>query len=150
MLRKNKDERKNMAFIRYKGKTKTVWLPMTASTVATKGDIMSWSSGQLIRATSSTTALSHAGVLKKTILATDADYATAGRLVPVEVPLEKNVIWLADFTATLAITDWGAEVDLTDAQTVNRGASSVDAAIVAGFVSTTKGYVTLNLNAGKQ
>lgn len=139
-----------MAFTRYKGKTKTMWLPMTASTVATKGDVMSWSSGQLIVATSSTTALSHAGVIKKTILATDADYATAGRLVPVEVPIEKNVVWLADFTATLLLTDWGSEVDFTDGRTVNRGASSVDTCIIAGFISTTKGYVTLNLNAGKQ
>lgn len=139
-----------MAFIKYKGRTKTVYLPVTASTVMTKGDIVSWSSGQLIRATSSTTALSHAGVAKKTILATDADYATGGRLIPVEVPLDKNVIWLADVTATLATTDVGGEFDLTDAQTVNRGASSVDAVICTGFVSTTKGYFTVNFNAGKQ
>ena len=138
-----------MAFIRYKGKTKTAWLPVTTSTVMTKGDIVSYSSGLLIRATSSTTALSHAGVAVKTILATDTDYATA-RSIPVLVPLEKNVIWLADVTATLATTDVGGEFDLTDAQTVNRGASSVDAVICTGFVSTTKGYFTVNFNAGKQ
>jgi hypothetical protein len=71
-------------------------------------------------------------------------------LVPVEVPLEKNVLWLADVTATLASTDMGAECDLTDALTVNRGASSVDAVIIAGFISATKGLVTINFNAGKQ
>jgi len=135
-------------FIRYKGKTKTVWLPVTTSTVMTKGDIVSWSSGLLIRATSSTTALSHAGVAKKTILATDSDYATA-RVIPVEVPVEKNVIWTADFTATLVTTDLGAECDLTDAQTVNRGASSVDACIIQEYISTTKGRVLINFYAGK-
>ena len=138
-----------MAFIKYKGKTVTRWLPVTTSTAITKGSIVSWSSGLLIAATSSTTALSHAGVIKKTIASTDSDYATA-RLVPVEVPVEKNVIWLADFTTTLVTTDIGAEVDLTDALTVNRGASSVDACIISGYVSATKGYVTINFNAGKQ
>lgn len=139
-----------MAFIKFKGKTKTMWLPVTASTAFTKGAIVSWSSGQLIPATSATTALSHAGVIKKTIASTDTDYATAGRLVPVEVPMEKNVVWLADFTATLATTDVGAECDLTDSLTVNRGASSVDAVIINGYLSATKGYVTINFNAGKQ
>lgn len=139
-----------MAFKRYKGRTKTEWLPVTASTVITAGDILSWASGQLIRATSSTTALSHAGVAKKTILATDADYATGGRLIPVEVPLDKNVLWTADVTATLLTTDVGAEVDLTDAQTVNRAASTIDAVIIAGFISTTKALVTINFYAGKQ
>lgn len=138
-----------MAFLKFKGKTKTMYLPVTPSTAITKGSIVSWSSGKLIAATSSTTALSHAGVIKKTIATTDADYAT-DRLVPVEVPLEKNVIWLADVTATLAATDVGGEFDLTDALTVNRGASSVDAVICTGFLSTTKGYFTVNFNAGKQ
>lgn len=138
-----------MAFIRYKGKTKTMWLPVTTSTAITKGSIVSWSLGLLIAATSSTTALSHAGVIKKTIASTDSDYATA-RLVPVEVPVEKNVVWLADFTTTLLTTDIGAEVDLTDALTVNRGASSIDACIITGYISATKGYVTINFNAGKQ
>jgi len=137
-----------MAFTRHKGKTKTMWLPVTTSTTFTKGDIVSWSSGLLIKATSSTTALSHAGVIKKTIAATDSDYATA-RLVPVEVPVEKNVVWLADFTSGLLTTDIGAEVDLTDVATVNRAASTVDACIIVGYISTTKGYVTINFYAGK-
>lgn len=138
-----------MAFIKYKGKTKTEWLPVTASTAITKNAIVSWASGLLVAATSSTTALSHAGVIARTIASTDADYATSARLVPVIVPLEKNVWWLADFTATLATTDVGAEVDLTDSLTVNRAASSIDACIIRGFVSTTKGYVCINFYAGK-
>lgn len=138
-----------MAFIRYKGKTKTVWLPITASTVITKGAVVSWASGLLIAATSSTTALSHAGVIKRTIASTDSDYATSARLVPVEVPVEKNVIWTADFTATLVTTDLGAEVDFTDSLTVNRGASSVDTCIIQEFISTTKGRVLISFYAGK-
>ena len=138
-----------MAFRKYKGKTVTRWYPVAASTAAmTKGSIASLSSGLIIAATSSTTALSHVGVIKKTIATTDADYATA-RLVPIEVPVEKGVVWEADVTATLVVGDVGLEVDLTDALTINRGAASVKAAICVGFQSTTKGLFVLELGAGK-
>lgn len=131
-------------FVRHKGKTKVVWLPVTASTAIAQGAIVSWSSGKLIAATSSTTALSHVGVLKKTIATTDADYADE-RLVPVEVPVEKNVEWIGDVTSGLVAADRGLEVDLTDASTINRAASTVDAALVREVLSTTKGIFVLNL-----
>ena len=133
-----------MAFKRYRGKTKTIWVPVTTSTVFTLGDIVSYASGYIIRATSSTTALSHVGVIKKTIAATDADYATA-RKVPVEVPVEKNVEWLGDVTSGLVAADVGLLVDLTDAATINRAASTVDAAMVREVISSTQGVFVLNL-----
>jgi len=133
-----------MAFTRYRGKTKTEWLPVTASTAITKGDIVSWSSGKLIAATSGTTALSHAGVIKKTIAATDDDYADE-RLVPVEVPVEKNVEWKAPVTSGLVAADVGLLVDLTDANTIDRSASTIDAAQVKSVISTTEGTFILNL-----
>lgn len=133
-----------MAFTKYRGKTKTVWLPVTVSTAFTKGDIVSFSSGYLIKATSATTALSHAGVIKKTIASTDSDYATA-RLVPVEVPVEKNVEWLAPVTSGLVAADVGLLVDLTDAGTINRAASTIDAAQVKSVISSTSGTFILNL-----
>lgn len=131
-------------FLRYRGKTVTRWLPVTTSTAFSKGAIVGWSSGLLIPATSSTAAKTHVGVIKKAIASTDADYATA-RLVPVEVPLDKMVEWVADVTSGLVAADIGLWVDLTDSLTINRGASSVDAAQVRGVISTTKGIVILNL-----
>jgi len=133
-----------MAFIRHRGKTKTIWVPVTTSTAFTKGAIVSYSSGYVIPATSSTAALSHVGVIKKTIASTDSDYATA-RLVPVEVPVEKNVEWIGDVTSGLVAADVGLLVDLTDSLTINRGASTVDAAMVRGVISSTKGIFVLNL-----
>lgn len=133
-----------MAFIRKSGKTKTIYLPVTVSTVFTAGDIVSFASGYLIRATASTTALSHIGVIKKTILATDADYAVA-RSVPVEVPVEKNVIWEAPVTSGLVAADVGLLQDLTDAQTVDRAASTIDAVMCVKVISSTKGWFKLNL-----
>jgi len=133
-----------MAFIRHKGKTVTRWLPVTTSTTFTKGDICAWSSALLIKATSSTAAKDHVGVIKKTIAATDADYAVA-RLVPVEVPVERMVEWRGPVTSGLVAADISLWVDLTDAGTINRGATTYDAAQVKSVISSTEGIFILNL-----
>lgn len=133
-----------MSFKVYKGKTKTVWLPVTVSTVLTKDSIVALSSGQIVAATSSSAASSHIGVTPKAVTAADADYAVA-RVHPVIVPLEENVEWLATTTATAVVADVGLWVDLTDSATINRGASTYDVAQVRRFISTTQLVVKLNL-----
>lgn len=133
-----------MAFKVYKGKVKTVWLPITPSTVLAKDSIVSSSSGYLIAATSSTAALSHIGVTPKAVAATDSDYASA-RLHPVLVPMEKNVEWLGDVTSGLVAADVGLLVDLTNSTTINRAASTYDAAQVKRVLSSTLGTFILNL-----
>jgi hypothetical protein len=133
-----------MSFKVYRGKTKTVWLPVTVSTVLTKDSIVALSSGQIVAATSTSAANTHIGVTPKAIVATDADYATA-RTHPVIVPVEENVEWLATTTATAVVADVGLWVDLTDSATINRAASTYDVAQVRRFVSTTQLVVKLNL-----
>lgn len=134
-----------MSFIRYKGKTKFVWLPVTPSTAITAGALVTFSSGKLIAATSSTAAVDIAGVIRHTIASTDSDYAS-DRLVEVEVPLEKHVVYTADVSSGLVATDVGLEVDLTDSLNVNRGATSIKAVKCVGRLSATKGrfYVKVN------
>ena len=84
-----------MAFIRKSGKTKIMWLPVAASAGAvTNGALMSYSSGVLIPATNTVAGNTIAGVIRKAITTADSDYAVA-RLVPIEVPVEKNVVWEA-------------------------------------------------------
>lgn len=134
-----------MAFKVSSGRTKIVYLPVTVSTAFSKNAIVSYASGELIPATSSTTALSHVGVIAKAIASTDSDYATP-RLVPVIVPVEKNVVWEGDVTSGLVAADVGLEVDLTDSLVINRGASTVDAAMCVGRISATKGLFILKLN----
>lgn len=133
-----------MSFKRARGKTKTMWLPVTASTAIAAGALVAWSSGKLIAATSSSNPYSIAGVLKKTIASTDSDYASA-RLVAVEVPVEMNVEWEADVTSGLVAADIGLYQDLTDASTVNRAASSKDVVQCTTVLSTTKGEFILNI-----
>ena len=133
-----------MAFKVYKGKTKTIWLPVTVSTVLAKDSIVSESSGYLIAATASTAALAHIGVTPKAVVATDADYAVA-RLHPVIVPAERNVEWLGDVTSGLVAADVGLLVDLTNSTTIDRSASTYDAAMVRKVITSTKGVFVLNL-----
>lgn len=133
-----------MAFKVHKGRVVRRWMPVTPSTAIAGGSIVQFSSGKLIAATNATTGVAHCGVLEKTIAATDTDYAV-NRLVAVIVPIEKGVLWEGD-VASLVAADLGAEVDLTDAGTVNRGASAVDVVLVKGVTSSTKGIFNLKID----
>jgi len=127
-----------MSFILKKGRTKFVYLPVTTSTAITAGTLVTFSSGLLVAATSSTAAADIVGVLRHTIASTDTDYATA-RLVEVQVPTERFTQWIGSVTSGLVAADIGIEVDLTDGATVNRGATSVKAVRCLEVVSTTSG-----------
>lgn len=133
-------------FIRKQGKTKLVWLPVTASTAIAKGALVAFSSGKLIAATSSTAGNVIVGVLRHAITSSDADYASE-RLVEVEVPVEKNTVWEADVTSGLVAADIGLYQDLTDSVTVNRAASTYDIVQCVRVLSTTKGYFFLNIGS---
>ena len=128
-----------MSFILRKGKVKTVYLPVTTSTAFTKDTLVTFSSGLLTVAASGTANSDIIGVIRKTIASTDSDYATA-RNVPVDVPVERFTEWEGDVTSGLVAADILKEVDLTDAATVNRGASSVKVVRATKVLSTTKGW----------
>lgn len=131
-----------MATKRYQGKTKVMFLPVTTSTVLAINTLVAWASGLIAAATSITVPGVTPGVLRKAIAAADADYATA-RLVPVEVPVEKFVVWKQDFTASLVAADLGAECDLTDSGNANRGAASIKIVQPVAVISTTQGLAHL-------
>ncbi|KKK93261.1 hypothetical protein LCGC14_2694660 [marine sediment metagenome] len=134
-----------MSFILHAGKTKDIKLPVTASTVLSVNSLVSHTSGQLVAATSSSNAVDILGVVLKAIVATDDDY-TDERLISIRIPMERFTEWIADFTATLVVADVGLEVDLTDAVTLNRAASSKDIAKVKKVLSTTKGVVWISFH----
>lgn len=132
-----------MPFTKFKGKSITRWLPVTTSTTFTKGDIVAWSSGLLIKATTTSAAKTHVGVIKRTIAAADSDYATA-RQVPVEVPAAKMVEWRSTGTALVA-SENGLWMDLSAAGAVDRAGSTYDAVQQKGIISSTEGIFVLNL-----
>ena len=134
-----------MTFILKKGKVKELDRPVTTSTVLTANTLVTYVSGLLVAATSSTAAADIVGVVMKTIATTDSDYATA-RNIKILVPVERHTEWEADVTSGLVATDIGSEVDLTDAATVNRAASAIKAVRVQSVISTTKGRFFVKFN----
>jgi hypothetical protein len=137
-----------MAFIRKQGKTKVMHLPVTPSTAIANGSLVAWSSGKLIAATHTVNSYDIVGVLRKAIAATDTDYAS-DRLVPVEVPVEKNVVFEAPVAVgTLVATSRGLYFDLTtadDGSGVDQSASSLDVVQCVKYISATKGWFVLNI-----
>lgn len=127
-------------FTQYSGKTKRIWFPRPASQAFTKGDLVYPNgSGAVIPADS--TSGRHIGVIAKTVASTDSDYASAV-LVPIDVPMERWVEWRVTASSAVA-ADVLNEIDLTDAATANRGASSKDALLVTRFISATELVVVI-------
>lgn len=133
-----------MAFIPKKGRWKRIQLPVTPSTALSANSLVTQTSGLLVAATDGTTAANILGIVEKAIASTDSDYASS-RTVSVLVPTERFAVVEADVTATLVVGDIGLYIDLTDASTMNRAASTTDIGLVVGFISTTKGLVSLRI-----
>jgi len=133
-----------MGFIKRRGKTKFVYLPVTPSTVLAENSLVTFASGKLIAAIAATPADELSGIIRHAITANDADYAS-DRLVEVEVPVEKNVEYQFDTTGLVA-ADVGKDVDLTDASTVNRAAVAIGVVKPLKVESTTRGVGLLKIN----
>jgi len=131
-----------MAFIRNTGKTKEVYFPKTASTALALGDAVVLSSGQIVKATSSTANI--LGICKRAVVSTDSDYAST-TLIPIEVPVEKSVEWLVPVsTGSATATSVGVTYDLTDSAGINVNSTSQNAVIVTRFISATQVAVVIN------
>lgn len=136
-------------FIRKEGKTKIMYLPVAASAGAmSEGALVAFSNNTLILATNTTAGYNIVGVLRKAVTTADSDYAVA-RLLPVEVPVEMNVVWEADVNVgTLATTSVGLYFDLDTADTglgVDQSASTYDIVQCVKYLSASKGEFILNI-----
>ena len=134
-----------MAFRVYKGKVKTEWMPVTASTAFTKNTLVEATSGKVAVADADEAAGDIIGVIKKTIASTDSDYASA-RKVPVIIPVERHVIWEADATGFTVGTDELQEFGISDAGTVDQTETTAKCFRVIEVLSATKvrGYLKIN------
>jgi hypothetical protein len=128
-----------MSFIKADGKTKIIWLPMTASEEINDGALVSFSSGKITAASDGDKIV---GVIRKTITSSDDDYADS-RDVPVEVPVERYVQWEADVTSGLVATDVGLYQDITDDENVDRSSSTNDMVMCTKVISSTKGLFVI-------
>jgi hypothetical protein len=84
------------------------------------------------------------GIGMRTITSASSDYADNTR-IPVLVPISKDAVMECDTVAgTMAVADEGLEVDISDAASANRAASSTDVLVATQFTSTTKGQFIIN------
>lgn len=139
-----------MAFRKVSGKTKMMYLPVAASVAITSGNLVAFASGTLVHATNTVDSFYIIGVARKTIASTDSDYASA-KLIPVEVPVEQNVVYRAPVAVgTLATSSVGLYFDLTtadDGSGIDQSASSLDIALCVKYLSATEGHFVLNIGA---
>jgi len=137
-------------FIRKQGKTKFMYFGSTYQQAISAGAVVALSSGRLIPATDGTDGSTIVGVIRHAITSSDAEYATAGTPVEVEVPVERMVVWEADVDATAALTntDQGTYMDLStdaDGLSVDTSQSTEDHVFCVGYISATKGMFVLNM-----
>jgi len=132
----------NMSCKWVQGKTRLRAYPKQASTAFAKDALVYWISGYVNPADS--TSGDHIGITAEAITSASANYATAGATILVEVPADKQCVFEATTTGTLAATGVGATYDLSDSVTVNAGAQAKNVVTCVKFISATKGRYVLN------
>jgi len=125
----------------------TMWREKKASTAFTANSLVSLDDGYVTPADSTTGATDEPcfGVYEGPTITS----ATAGTflysntaLVPVAVPIGPALI-RATASGALAITSQGMSYDLTDAVTVNEGASTYGVVTCVRYISTTEGIFSI-------
>jgi RNase P/RNase MRP subunit p29 len=112
-----------------------------ASVAMTNGALLAADgSGAVTVATSTTNNI--VGVSTRVVAATDADYA-ASTEVGVIMPND-NAVFQMDVTGTLTAAMVGNAYDLSDAYTVNVGATAKKVVTCVGFISATQGLFKIN------
>lgn len=132
-----------MAFIKVKGKTKDIYLPVTTSTAFAVNTLVEMTTGLVGVADADDTVLT--GVITKAIVSTDTDYASA-RNVAIRVPVENFVVWEADTGGSFVAADIGTEYGISDAGTVDRTETTAKVFLVTAVLSATKvrGFLKIN------
>ena len=131
--------------LKYRGKPVYAYFPKVASTAFAVGDAVAFDgAGAIAPATSASTGI--VGIIKKEVLATDADYAS-NTLVPVEILSVEDEVEI-DTTGTPSASMIGVTKDLTDAKSLNEAdASVVGQFVIVGLLSGKKVRVKLLANA---
>ena len=125
-----------MAGVRkFRGKTKFVYLPMTESLALAKDSLVEMTSGKVAAADSSEEGAEVRGVLRHTIASTDSDYAAA-RLVEVEVPVERHVVWEFYDQTGFTASDIGIEYGLTSSTALDQTNTTNDVFLVTEVLGT--------------
>ena len=130
-------------FTHYSGPVRIEWYPKKASTAFVNGDLVYADGSGAIQPADSTSG-DHIGVIQKTVVSTDDDYAD-NTSVPVLVPTE-NTLFEVDVDTGTALTTAmvGNRYDLTDANSLNVGGTSKKVVTIVKYISATKAIVKIN------
>jgi hypothetical protein len=135
----------------YRGKFAIRYIPKTASTAFTEGDMVTVVAsasgvGTLAKVVSTSEVIT--GVIKKTVASTDADYASTTK-VPVQVPANATAEWKALTTTNGGQTEVGQFIDASDEVTLDGGtAYTYGVAEVTEYIDSTHLIVRLAQKSG--
>lgn len=129
------------------GKTEVKWFPKKASALMSANTFGAFSAAGLMTfATATSTEI--AGILLRTIVAADDDYATANVMIPVLVGNE-DTVWHYSGTAHNVTEAMNGEfVDITSATVINGGANSLEVIKVEKYISATEMLFTIPKKSG--
>lgn len=141
-----------MSWTPYKGEFTYQHQAKTASLALSNGAVVDIVSGFIVVA--AITRAPHSGVVQRTVVSTDADYA-ATTILPVLTPRFTNSEWKVDVLSgdTLATTDVGNFLDLAGTPVgseVTNATSADDAALCTKFLGANLGAFILNSYKGLQ
>lgn len=131
------------AFRTIQGKTKKVYLPMPASLALVAGTLVELASGVISASDDNDTQIE--GILSQTYATTDADYAST-KLAPVEVPVERHVIFRHEGTSGFSSSDIGGEYGISSSSVVDQTDTTNKVFKVVRVISATiiEGYLKIN------
>ncbi len=132
-----------MSIKRIQGAPNLFYMPKAASTAfVNQGLVYANGSGYLIPADA--TSGDHFGIILRSVVAADADYASAS-MVPVDVISPGDVCEMDVATGTLTVAMVGNAYDLhANGDSLDVTATSKKVVTVIGFVSATKALVRVN------
>ena len=136
-------------FVRVKGITEIVEVTLSASVAIAEGWIVypnPGAAGQYTKA--DTTAWNNFGVIRQTIAATDADYAST-KVVKIEVPRGNNVEWLFTVgSGTFTAADEGKYADLLTEVTIAVDVQTKKQVFITKYISATRWKLIFAWNTG--
>lgn len=123
-----------MARIKYlRGGYQIKYFPKKASAAMSAGTFGAYSAAGLMTFATATSS-EIAGLIMRTITSADDDYATANVLIPIMVP-DEDAVFLSEGEAHNCTEAMNGEfVDITDANTINGGASSLEVIKVEKYI----------------
>lgn len=125
-------------FAQHSGAPKIEAYRKTASTVFEFGDLVTVTSGLLVRAVAGTARNAIVGIIQRTVTASDPDYASQ-TAVPVLVLDQNNNEFIADVQTGSAVQSMvGTLVDLADHDALNVSASVTKTFRITKIISTAR------------